>query len=123
MLHIPVHYNRHLIEKRNSSLKETLSLTVMHHSHCTFSGPTKIPFCILSPSGKQSHCHQKAHSMFRCTFSFKGKFIRLVVTLRCYIPLTNKVRGTYCKLRPLFFPIVLWPKCAGHKAEGKIKDL
>ena len=26
-----------------------------------------------------------------------------------YIPLTNRVRGPYCKLRTEFFPVDLWP--------------
>ena len=26
------------------------------------------------------------------------------------IPLTNRVRGPYCKLRTEFFPVDLWPK-------------
>ena len=26
------------------------------------------------------------------------------------IPLTNRVRGLYCKLRTEFFPVDLWPK-------------
>ena len=40
--------------------------------------------------------------------------------IKC-IPLTNRVRGPYCKLRS-FFPFNLWPKRewrAGHKSKGK----
>ena len=29
---------------------------------------------------------------------------------QAYIPLTNRVRGPYCKLRTEFFPVDLWPK-------------
>ena len=39
-----------------------------------------------------------------------------------YIPLTNRVRGPYCKLRTEFFsPAIYGPsaKCAGHKSKGK----
>ena len=37
------------------------------------------------------------------------------------IPLTNRVRGPYCKLRTEFFPFDYGPsaKCAGHKSTGK----
>ena len=36
-------------------------------------------------------------------------------------PLTNRVRGPYCKLRPAFFPIDLWPKreARGPLIEGE----
>ena len=27
-----------------------------------------------------------------------------------YIPLINRVRGPYCKIRTEFFPVDLWPK-------------
>ena len=38
-----------------------------------------------------------------------------------YIPLTNRVRGPHCKLRPALFPIDLWPKreAYGPKIEGE----
>ena len=38
---------------------------------------------------------------------------RLLTPCLCfqlYIPLTNRVRGPCCKLRPAFFPFDLWPK-------------
>ena len=46
--------------------------------------------------------------------------------LRCrYIPLTNRVRGPYCKLRTLFSPHrFIWPKRkrAGHKSKENNED-
>ena len=38
-----------------------------------------------------------------------------VTDLYIYIPLTNRVRGPYCKLRTEFFPVDLWSK---HEARG-----
>ena len=67
-----------------SSFKDPLSLTVMHCGRIAFTGPTKVAFCVSSRSGKQIRLHWKDHCMFWCTFSFKGKILRLVVTLRCY---------------------------------------
>ena len=34
----------------------------------------------------------------------------LCASLAVYIPLTNRIRGLYCKLRTEFFPVNLWPK-------------
>ena len=45
-------------------------------------------------------------------FAFLGPYIgrhSSVLTWK-YIPLTNRVRGPYCKLRTKFFPVCLWPK-------------
>jgi len=33
-----------------------------------------------------------------------------MVKFSSYIPLNNRIRGPYCKLRTEFFPIDLWPK-------------
>ena len=40
-----------------------------------------------------------------------------------YIPLTNRVRGPYCKLQNEFFPVDLWPKREGHKSTGKNESM
>ena len=39
-----------------------------------------------------------------------GAKAQLFFYLGVYIPLTNRVRGPYCKLRTKFFPVDLWPK-------------
>ena len=42
-----------------------------------------------------------------------------------YIPLTNRVRGQYRKLRTEFFSSSIYGpsvKCAGHKLKGKNED-
>ena len=44
---------------------------------------------------------------------------------RSAIPLTNRIRGPYCKLRTEFFPFAYGPsaKRAGHKSTGKNEDI
>ena len=43
-------------------------------------------------------------------FTFANRQYSLKIIKLNYIPLTNRVQGPYCKLRPAFFPIDLWPK-------------
>ena len=40
------------------------------------------------------------------------KIISLTIMI---VPLTNRVRRPYCKLRPASFPIDLWPKCEARR--------
>ena len=73
------------------------------------------------------HCSQAINGYYHSSqtkkkidYRFQRSYIFL---LHEPIPLTNRVRGPYFKLRTKFFPVDLWPipsaKRAGHKSTGK----
>ena len=45
-----------------------------------------------------------------CFFFLTHLLDFLIIIIASSIPLTNRVRGPYCKLRTEFFPVDLWPK-------------